>query len=203
MNSKLSISVLFLFTFIVLSCTVSCDNGPKTEAGLKETNKILQNQIEQLKEDLVKKDDVHKAEVQKLEEQYKAEVDRLNQRLEDQNKDNKTSQTEEIERLNKRHAEEMSWKQDVINKLQEEINKQTEKIQAFEKSNQIDKMTQNMLNQLTVRYQNYIWVCVSIFTIFLFVSFGFLWHYITKYYALKDRLLSSINSNVQQLKEYE
>lgn len=203
MNYKLSSSVLFLFAFMVLSCTVSCDTGPKTEAGLKETNKILQNQIEKLKEELVNKDNDRKAEIQKLEEQYKAEVDRLNQRLEDQDKDSKTSQSEEIERLKKRHAEELSWKQDEINKLQEEINKQTEKIQAYEKSSQIDQMTQNMINRLPDRYKTYLWTCAIIYITFSIILLGILSLVILKYYTFKNQLLSSINSNIQQLKENE
>ena len=188
---------------MALSCTLSCDRGPKTVDGLKETNKILQNQIEQLNQDLVKKENVHKAEIQKLEEQYKGEVDRLNQRLEDLNKSSETSHTEEIERLKRWHAEELSRKQDEINKLQEDINKQTEKIQAYEKSSQIDQMTQNMINRLPDRYTTYLWTCAIIYISFSVILLGILSLFIFKYYTLKNQLLSSINSNIQHLKDNE
>lgn len=188
---------------MALSCTVSCDNGPKTLEGLKETNKILQDQVDQLKQDLVNQEKAHNAEIQKLEEQHKSEIDRLNQRVEESNKDNQASHTEEIERLKKWHSEELSRKQDEINKLQGEINKQTAKIQGFEKSNQIDQMTQNMIDRIPDRYKTYLWTCAIIFVSFSVILLGILSLFVLKYYTLKNQLLSSINSNVQQLKENE
>lgn len=203
MNSKLSISIIFLFAFIVLSCTVSCDNGPKTEAGLKEVIKSKEAEIDQLNRTIEKREKEHNDEIQKLKEQHKGDVDILKQRLEDLNKNSETSHTKEIDQLNRFHKEELSRKQDEINKLQEEINKQTEKIQAYEKSHQIDQMTQNMMNRLPERYKTYLVTCAIIYITFSTILLGILSLVISKYFTLKNQLLSSINSNIQQLKDNE